>query len=55
MKAFQNVKGYMIEGKNIHPFKFIELKTHMKVFQNVKIMIEGPTDWYAVYYYHRFS
>lgn len=28
--------------------------THMKVFQNVKIMIEGTTDWYAEYYYHKF-
>jgi hypothetical protein len=28
MKAFQNVKRYMIEGKNICPSEFVELNLH---------------------------
>jgi hypothetical protein len=31
MKAFQNVKRYMIEGKNVCPFEFIELNPHESI------------------------
>lgn len=63
---FEKILSSTYSDGNVCSFEFTVLNphetiskcqnsSHMKVFQNIEIMIEGATDWYTEYYYHSSS